>query len=491
MSSDNVYTTRRAALLALTFGLCVSFGGAVARASEPLPGKLRPNVLLIMVDDLGKEWIGCYGADDIETPNIDRLAETGMRFENAYSMPQCTPTRVTLLTGKYPFRTGWVNHWDVPRWGVGYFDWKRRENLTWARLLREAGYRTAAAGKWQVNDFRLVPDAMRRHGFEAWCMWTGYETGNPPSGNRYWDPYINTPEGSRTYEGKFGPDVFCDFLIEFMEQHRHEPMALYYPMVLTHGPLTATPAEPNVTDKLAKHKAMVRYTDRLVGRLVAKLDELRIRRRTIIIFTTDNGSGGITGSRFGHPVRGGKGSISEAGCCAPFIVNCPGLVPEGVVTDALTDFTDLFPTICELAGVAVPADIVLNGVSIAPLLLGKVADSPRQWILAMGHGAARLDEKGVCGVHDFADRAIRDKRYKVWVSPNRRIERLYDLKSDPWEEHNLIDSVRPEHRAALAKFQAILSSLPERDGRPIYTPRAPNPWDAKPSRFKKRKSQRK
>ncbi|MHC4542389.1 MAG: sulfatase-like hydrolase/transferase, partial [Planctomycetota bacterium] len=206
----------------------------------------RPNILFIMVDDLGKEWISCYGAEDVETPNIDALAQTGMRFENAYSMPQCTPSRATLLTGQYPWRTGWVNHWDVPRWGVGYFDWAIRENTTFARVMRAAGYATAAAGKWQMNDFRIAPDFMSKHGFDDWCMWTGYEAGNPPSGKRYWDAYINTlQDGSKTYSGRFGPDVYTDYLTDFMRKHKDRPMMLYFPMALTHGPLTATPAEPN------------------------------------------------------------------------------------------------------------------------------------------------------------------------------------------------------------------------------------------------------
>jgi arylsulfatase A-like enzyme len=278
---------------------------ALPRTSLSVGKNDRPNIVFIMVDDLGKEWISCYGAEDVKTPNIDALAKTGMRFENAYSMPQCTPSRATLLTGQYPWRNGWVNHWDVPRWGVGYFDWKLKQNMTFAHVMKTAGYATAVVGKWQINDFRVAPDAMKKHGFDDWCMWTGYETGNPPSGKRYWDAYINTPRGgSKTYADKFGPDVYTDYLIRFMTDHKDQPMMLYFPMALTHGPLVTTPAEPNVETKLEKHKAMVRYTDRLVGRLVRTLDELKIRDRTIIIFTTDNGSGGgHTGTRNGRKVR--------------------------------------------------------------------------------------------------------------------------------------------------------------------------------------------
>jgi arylsulfatase A-like enzyme len=439
-----------------------------------------------MVDDLGKEWVGCYGAEDIKTPNIDALAAGGMKFNNAYSMPQCTPSRATLLTGKYPWRNGYVNHWDVPRWGVGYFDWKKKENTTFARLLKDQGYTTCAAGKWQINDFRIEPRAMAKHGFDDWAMWTGYEAGNPPSAKRYQDPYINTPDGSKTYDGKFGPDIYADHLIGFMKRNKDKPMCLYFPMALTHGPLVVTPDEPDAEGNLGKHKAMVRYTDKLVGKLVKALDELGIRENTIVIFTTDNGTGsGITGKINGQQVKGAKGKESEPGVCEPFIVNCPGLVPAGVETDALTDFTDLLPTFVELGGGKVPDDLTIDGVSFAPLILGKEKDTPREWIMALGHGPAKLDKDGVRGQKDFATRVIRDKSYKVWVSSEKSIIRLHDLSKDPREETNLLDSGLAEHKAALHKFQAVLDSLPDKDARPLYEPRAANKWDMKPRKGKK------
>ena len=121
----------------------------------------KPNILFIMVDDLGKDWISSYGAEDITTPNIDALAAGGMKFHNAYSMPACSPSRVTLLTGKYPWRNGFVSHWDVPRWGVAYFDWKKKENTTFARLMKELGYATCAAGRFlrisSSTGLRLLP----------------------------------------------------------------------------------------------------------------------------------------------------------------------------------------------------------------------------------------------------------------------------------------------------------------------------------------------
>lgn len=440
----------------------------------------KPNIIFIMADDLGKEWISCYGAEDIQTPHIDSLAANGIKFHNAYSMPQCTPSRVTLLTGKYPWRNGFVNHWDVPRWGIAYFDWKQKQNTTFARLMKSHGYKTFAAGKWQINDFRIEPKAMQKHGFDDWAMWTGYETGVKASAKRYQDAYINTPKGSKTYTGKFGPDVYTEKLISFMKQHKDEPMCIYFPMALTHTPLVATPDEPNATTPLQKHKAMVRYTDKLVGRIVQATEELGIKNRTITIFTTDNGSTRkITGTINGKKIKGAKGKKSEPGVCQPFIVSGPGLVPKGVETNTLTDFSDLLPTFVDLAGGSVPADITVDGVSIAPVLLGKKIDSPREWIMALGHGPAKLDQHGVRGIKDFATRVIRDKQFKVWVSNEKKITHLHDLTNDPQEKNNLVESTNPKHQAALKKFQSVVDTMPDKDARPRYTPRPPNPWDKK------------
>ncbi len=482
---------RRTMMKVLCASICLSIAAPLMAAEKPsakppVVSLSKPNILFILVDDLGKEWVSCYGAEDITTPNIDALAAGGMKFNNAYSMPQCTPSRTALLTGKYPWRNGFVNHWDVPRWGVGYFDWKQRENTTFARLMKDLGYATAAAGKWQINDFRIEPQAMKKHGFDDWAMWTGSETGNEPSDKRYQDAYINTPTGSKTYKGMFGPDIYTDCLINFMRRHKEEPMCLYFPMALTHIPLVPTPDEPRAKGKLGRHKAMVRYMDKMVGRLVTTLDALEIRDRTIIIFTTDNGTAGgkrgVTGTRNGVAVEGSKGKETEAGVCAPFIVNCPGLVPTGVETDALTDFSDMLPTFVELGGGKIPDGLVVDGTSIAPLILGKEKDTGRKWIMALGHGGAKLDKDGVRGIKDFATRVIRDKRFKVWVSNEKKIIRLHDLKSDPWEEVNLLDSERAEHKRALQKFQDVVDSLPDKDARPLYEPRAANPWDRKLNR---------
>jgi len=450
----------------------------------------KPNILFIMVDDLGPEWVSAYGAEDIETPHLDRMAKEGMRFSNAYSMPKCTPTRVALLTGMYPFRNGWINHWDVPRWGAGcHFDPKHY--TTFANIMKSAGYTTAIAGKWQINDFRVQPNILEEHGFDDWCMWTGYETGNKPSGKRYWDPYIHTRDGSKTYAGKFGPDIYTDFLIGFMRKNRDKPMCMYFPMALTHGPLVHTPAEPDAKGKMDKHKAMVRYTDHLVGRLLDTVRELGIEKRTIVIFTTDNGtSGGINGRMNGRVVKGGKGKMSENGCREPFIAWGPTRVPAGTVTDALTDFTDMLPTFAELGGADVPDGLVIDGTSIAPVLLGNAEDGPRQWIMAMGGGVAKLtDDNRVVPVQTYTDRVLRDKRYKLWVLDGKPAK-LFDLKNDPDESSNLIDSEDGQVVAARKRLEAAVATFPKRDAAPRYDPTPAQPWDRKPRGKSKKKSKK-
>jgi len=461
-----------------TVAAVTSFSGCNSQFSKGRHPLKRPNIIFIMADDLGPEWLSCYGGQEIKTPNLDKLAKEGMQFSNAYSMPQCTPTRVTLLTGQYPFRHGWVNHWDVPRWGAGcHFDPKH--NITFARVMKTVGYATAAAGKWQINDFRVQPDVMQKHGFDEYCMWTGYETGNPPSAKRYWDPYIHTKEGSKTYKGRFGTDVFVDFLIDFMRWHKSEPMMLYFPMALTHGPLTNTPLEPDVEDKVERHKAMVRYTDHAVGRLVKALDDLKLRDNTIVIFTTDNGTAKkMTVWMNGRKVKGGKATLGEPGVRAPFIVNCPGLVPAGVRAYELTDFTDMLPTFAELGSARLPRDVAIDGRSIAKLILGKEEDSPRRWIMAMGFSAAKLAKGRVVGVKQFADRVVRDKQYKLWVLDGRSA-RLFDLLADLAETNNLIESTDPRVVAARRKLEVVVQSFPGKDAAPRYDPTPPQPWDKK------------
>ena len=444
-----------------------------------------PNILFLLVDDLGKEWISSYGAEDIETPNIDALAKSGIKFNNVYSMPQCTPTRVTLLTGQYPFRHGWVNHWDVPRWGgKAHFD--ETENPSLVNEMQRAGYKTCIAGKWQIDDFRVEPDALVKAGFDEYCMWTGYEAGIEASAERYWDPYIFTKEGSKTYPGAFGPDIFRDFVIEFLKENKEDPMFVYYPMVLTHTPLVNTPDE-SADDNLGKHKAMVRYTDKIVGQLVHALKQNGLLENTIIVFTTDNGTTqSITGTYKGEQVKGGKSKTLETGICEPFIVSWQGHIKADHESNALIDFTDILPTFLDIAGVSskdkwtdLNASHIIDGKSFKNVLLQGDEASERKWILGMGGGNnARLTENGVENQFIFRDRVLRDERYKLYIDSNRKPEKFFDLAKDPFERSNLVDSLKTgERENSFINLIEIVKSFPLEDSDPQYKNNPPQEWD--------------
>jgi len=452
-------------------------GIASAMAVAELRCQERPNIIFIMLDDLGKEWVGCYGSQEGLTPNADTLAAQGMKFENVYSLPVCVPTRTTFLTGQYPARHGWTINWNAPFYGIGYFDPKFYPSI--AHILRDAGYATAAAGKWQLNDFRVHPDVLDGLGFDAYCMWTGLERGNLRSSReRYWNPYIHTKKGSRTLHGKFGEDVFTDFLIQFMARHRNQPMMLYYPMCLPHSPLVPTPLDPEVRAENDQRKAMIRYADFKLGQILEALESLRIREKTMIVWTGDNGSPAeATATSAGRSSSGGKGTLKEGGINVPFIVSCPSLVPAGMSSAALIDFTDLLPTFAELAQ-GQPGDAVFDGQSFAGHLLGLESDGPRQWIMSMMHTDARLSpENRLISATRYAARVVRDKRYKLWIDEDRRSWKLIDLATDPEEINNLLDSRGSGHRRARVRLERIVESFSPEDAAPRYEPLPAHPWD--------------
>lgn len=476
MRSNVVSYARFVVLLAITFS-CL--WACQPKSTAGLGADVQPNILFIMFDDMGREWVSAYGSENISTPAIDALAREGMRFENVWSNPQCTPTRLSLLTGQYPYRHGWVNHWDTPRWGHGYFDWREYPSL--AGTLKGAGYATVAAGKWQVNDFRIEPDAMKKHGFDSYAMWTGWEEGVEASAERYWASYIHTELGSKTYHGEFGTDVFVKHLSQFIGEHEGAPWFAYFPLALPHPPYVTTPVRPNVTEDEARYRAMVEYGDLAVGRLTALLDELGLRDDTIVIVTADNGSPRAREATMnGRRIKGGKSQTTESGIAVPFIVRWPRVIGSGQSTDALVDFTDILPTLADLGGAELPGEHPIDGKSFAPLLRGETADGPRTWIMSMGgRNEAAVSENGVENRYVFRDRVIRDKRYKLYLSatPERTAERLVDLIADPDEAVDLRDSDVPAVQEALARLLAVAANFPDRDADPRYRHRAANDWD--------------
>ncbi|NND07428.1 MAG: sulfatase-like hydrolase/transferase [Saprospiraceae bacterium] len=472
---------RKKTLSLVAFSLLVFVTLAHAQKSATT----QPNILLILVDDLGKEWISCYGAEDIETPHIDELAEQGTKFERFYVMPQCTPTRVSLLTGQYPFRHGWVNHWDVPRWGAGaHFDEKLNPALP--LQLKKAGYQTCIAGKWQIDDFRVEPDALAKVGFDTYCMWTGGETGIPASNERYGDPYIYENGKSQTHEGAFGPDVFKDFIIDFIVTHRDQPMFIYYPMVLTHTPFVDTPDE-KADDNLGKHKAMVRYADKITGELVAALESADIREKTLVLWTTDNGTTGqISGHVRGELIKGGKSKTQEPGISVPFIASWPDKVAAGKTSSALIDITDVLPTCIQLAGLTPPniwetshGRQTIDGRSFANVLVNGSDASDRTWILSMGGGNfARRTELGVENQYRFRDRVISSGALKLYYGADRNPSACYDLTVDPFEKKNILNiAMDPGDKAQLDLLLEVCEQFPAEDRDPQYQPNPAQSWD--------------
>jgi arylsulfatase A-like enzyme len=441
-------------------------------------GDPRPNILFILLDDMGEEWVSAYGSQSMTTPGIDRLAGEGIRFDNVWSNPQCTPTRLTFLTGQYPFRHGWVNHWDVPRWGHGYYDWELNPSI--GRVMKEAGYATAAAGKWQVNDFRTEPEAMVKHGFDHYAMWTGWEEGNPPSAERYWDPYIHTASGSRTVEGAFGTDEFVEFLKGFITDNRAAPWFAYFAAALPHPPYVTTPARPEIEGDRERYIAMVEYADDAIARLTRHIDGLGLGEQTLIVVTSDNGSPKkLTATVNGREISGGKSLTSENGIAVPLVTRWKSR-REGLVSKALVDFSDFMPTFAELAGAKLPEDTVVDGVSFAGALDGGDMDGPREWILSMGgRNEAEVSEAGVENRFVFRDRVIRDRRYKLYLAatPELQAEKFFDLQTDPHETDNLLGAMDSRAEAAYRRLMAQAESFPKRDNDPRYRRRASNEWD--------------
>ena len=262
-------------------------------------------------------------------------------------------------------------------------------------------------------------------------------------------------------------------------------------MCLPHGPLTTTPSEPDLNDKIDKHKAMVRYTDIILGKLVSALKKFKIRDNTIIFWTTDNGtSGNIIGQINGKKVRGGKTYLTQNGVNEPFIVNWPGTISPGTKSDALIDFSDILPTFADLGRTELPKKYIYDGKSFKDILIGKKKHIGRNWILTMGSHPAKILDGRVSNVHLFRDRALRDKRYKVFVDTLKKISHIYDIKNDKHEKNNLINSKSEEIIKVLNKFKTIIDSLPPLDLQPKYYKLTNSKYDIPPDQLNKKAEKR-
>jgi arylsulfatase A-like enzyme len=337
---------------------------AQARAAEP------PNILVVFTDDQGYGDLSCYGATTLRTPRIDRLAKDGTRFTSFYAQVVCGPSRSALLTGRYPVRSG---GWSMPA-----------SEITVAELLKSAGYATGCIGKWDVSNRAAIPERMpRAKGFDYY-----YGTlGANDSGNVVL--HENDKQVGRTSDMASLTRIYTDKGIEFLKANKDKRFFLYVAHTMAHSVIDASP-EFKGKSKGGLYGDTVEELDHHTGRLLDALDELGLRDKTLVIFTTDNGTWNNNQENLGRrhngqiawgssgPLREGKGSTYEGGLRVPCLVRWPGRVPAGRENDAIFSTLDFLPTFAALAGVKPPADRLIDGVDQTELLSGKSETGARE-----------------------------------------------------------------------------------------------------------------
>jgi arylsulfatase A len=426
----------------------------------------KPNVILILADDLGWTDLACFGSDLHETPALDRLARDGMKFTQNYSAcTVCSPTRAALMTGKYPARlhiTDWIPGAmpDNPKLLVP--DWTKylpTEETTLAEVFKAAGYATATIGKWhlaKVGTNESYPDA---HGFDLNIA--GTDKPQPPTYTAPWKIPTLLPEGR---DGEHLTDRLGEEAAKWIESVKDKPFFLYLPHFAVHTPIQG---RPDLTEKYQRkiaargagtlnHKnpgyaALTESMDTAIGRVRTKLDELKLTERTIIVFTSDNG-GRVTVDNINRvattsnvPLRLGKASAYEGGVRVPLIVYWPGVTRPGSVSDAPVITMDLFPTIVEMAGLPrESARTAVDGVTFVPLLRG--AGRPMREPLFWHYPHHQHYQLG--GAMPYG--AIRSGDFKLVEFFNDMKVELYNLREDIGEQRDLVAS-QPKKAEELRK----------------------------------------
>lgn len=430
-----------------TFALLLAIG-LLTSCTANKPPENRPNVIFILADDLGYETMTVNGGESYSTPNIDKMSAEGMRFEHCYAQPQCTPTRVQLLTGIYNVRN-YIN--------FGSLD---TSQATVAQLFRNAGYVTGVAGKWQLGK---NPDNPGQLGFDDYLLWQVTEGRADSTGRdtRYSQPVLDHNGKVATYGPQdYGPKLINDFSLDFIEKYSREkkPFFLFYSMILTHCPFSPTPDSPewmadDTTVMSYKGQAgyfddMASYMDKMAGNINAKLEELGIAGNTLVIFTGDNGTDTPIVSRFqGRDVAGAKLLSIDAGTRVPLVARWPGTIKPGALNTDLIDFTDFMPTVLEACNIQVPGSLDIDGVSFLPQLKGN-AGSPRKWIYSWYLNPMKKEPRV------FA----RNHRFKLYESGE-----FYDVPADYLEERPIaFDSLDADTRAVYSELQQVLSDNAKR-----------------------------
>ncbi|MDD7885443.1 sulfatase-like hydrolase/transferase [Flavivirga sp. 57AJ16] len=401
----------------------------------------RPNIVLILADDLGVETITANGGTSYQTPNIDRLASQGMLFQNCHAQPLCTPSRVQIMTGQYNVR----NYTEF-----GKLD---RSQISFGNIFKNAGYKTAIAGKWQLGGEN---DSPQHFGFDESCLWQQSQPRKDSEGHdtRFSNPTLEFNGKVKHFNnGEYGPDITSNFICDFIEENKNEPFFAYYPMILTHCPFVTTP-DSNDWDSQSKgsltykgepvyYADMVSYMDKLVGKIVSKIDELGLGENTLIVFTGDNGTDQPIVSMFkGGEYPGGKGKTTDNGTHVPLVARWTGTIDGNKECLDMVDFSDFLPTICDAASIKAPSNIPIDGISFMPQLLGKKGN-PREWIYSW------YDPRGK-KLKEFA----RNTEYKLYKTGE-----FYNVTDDFFEKAPIpLDNLKEKDKKAYKSLSKALNS---------------------------------
>jgi arylsulfatase A-like enzyme len=455
---------------------------APLRADERLP----PNIVFILIDDLGWRDLGCYGSTFYESPHIDKLAAQGMKFTHAYTACcVCSPTRASILTGQYPARlhlTDYLSGRPPKDAKLQVPDWRpylTADTKTIATMLKPAGYTSALIGKWHLGGAREfgapaeAEDSLpEKRGFDVNIAGSHY--GQPPD---YFFPYERPGPNGTTYrlpnftggrEGEYLTDRLTDEAEKFIEKNKDRPFFLYLAHYAVHTSIgNRVQAKPKVIDKYkakadpkaaqhnAVYAAMIESMDDSVGRIVQKLDDLKLSERTLVIFTSDNG--GYNQVTAQPPLRGAKSDAYEGGVRVPLIVRWPGTVKAGSVVETPVSSVDFLPTSCALAGVKPDAGQKLDGVSLVPLLkqTGGLDRDALFWHYP--HYTDRTTPYGSVRQGDFK---------LIEFYEDGRLE-LYNLRADVGEKDNLVTTQRDKAR----ELQALLAAWRKQVGAQMPVPK--------------------
>jgi len=427
----------------------------------------RPNVILIMTDDQGYGDLGVHGNPLIKTPHLDDLARQSVEMEYFYVSPVCAPTRASLMTGRYNYRTG-VTDTFLGRAMM------HADEVTLAEMLREEGYRTAIFGKWHLGD--CYPMRPIDQGFEESLVHTGGGLCQPagPPDNSYFDPSL-LHNGKRVQTTGYCSDVYMDGVIEFVKRHRREPFFVYLPFNCPHGPFQVSdeylkpyealgmkpddfPAlghvRPTVPDNTAAVFGMVENIDDNVGRLLETLAGLDLSENTIVIFLTDNGPNGL---RYDAGMKAAKGSTYEGGIRTAFFVRWPARLEPGRKIDRIAAHIDVVPTLLEACGVAPPEDVRLDGRSLLPLWEARQVDWPDRTLFFQWHRGDAPVAYQKCAVRSQGYKLVNTRDVKPGTRPEGVPFELYDMQADPLEmkdvaaEHpEIVAGMRRQYDAWLA-----------------------------------------